>query len=72
MKLRTMETQAKVTAEPMIATPHDVSAFNSNQMISGPGCHPPHPRYPAHTFNNEHIRSKKESHNEIEAEETNE
>jgi len=48
-----------------------VSGFNSNQMISGPGCHPPHPRYPAHTFKNKRIRTKKESQDEIEAEETN-
>ena len=60
-----------VTAELMTATPRDVSGFNSNQMISGPGCHPPHPRYPAHTFKNKRIRSKKESQDEIEAEETN-
>jgi hypothetical protein len=48
----------------------DASCFNSNQMISGSGCHPPHPRYPAHTFKNKRIISKKESQNEIGAEET--
>uniref|UniRef100_A0A0A9IEI2 Uncharacterized protein n=1 Tax=Arundo donax TaxID=35708 RepID=A0A0A9IEI2_ARUDO len=32
----------------MITAPHD-ACFNSNQMISEPDCHPPHPLYPAHT-----------------------
>ena len=56
-----------VTAKPMITAPHDASCFNSNQMISGPGCHPPHPRYQAHTFKNKRIRSKREAQKEIEA-----
>jgi hypothetical protein len=35
-------------------------------MISGPGCHPPRPRYPAHTFKNKETGSQKEAQKEIE------
>jgi hypothetical protein len=52
----------------MMAAPREASYFNSSLMIPGPGCHPPHPLYPAHTFKNKQIRLKKIKKNKKENE----